>query len=104
MPSPFPGMDPYLEAPGLWPNVHNSLIVALRDGLAPQLRPRYHGALEERSVRLTSDDLMFITRPDLAVVQPSDRQEPLLHYPTAQTAESSRRALTHRAHLCGTVA
>ncbi|MGZ3385325.1 MAG: DUF4058 family protein, partial [Isosphaeraceae bacterium] len=22
MPSPFPGMDPYLEEPGLWPDVH----------------------------------------------------------------------------------
>ncbi len=22
---PFPGMDPWLESLGLWPNVHNSL-------------------------------------------------------------------------------
>lgn len=73
MPSPFPGMDPYLEAPGLWPNVHNSLIVALRDDLAPRLRPRYYVALEERTVRLSSDDLVFVTRPDIAVMQPSGR-------------------------------
>jgi hypothetical protein len=26
MPSPFPGMDPYLEAPELWPDVHHRLI------------------------------------------------------------------------------
>ena len=26
MPSPFPGMDPYLENPGLWPVVHHRLI------------------------------------------------------------------------------
>jgi len=25
MPSPFPGMDPYLEHPALWPDVHLSL-------------------------------------------------------------------------------
>ena len=31
MPSPFPGMDPWLEAPRIWPDVHNSLIAALRD-------------------------------------------------------------------------
>ncbi|MFN0055331.1 MAG: DUF4058 family protein [Planctomycetales bacterium] len=24
MPSPFPGMDPYLEDPGLWPDVHHA--------------------------------------------------------------------------------
>jgi hypothetical protein len=26
--SPFPGMDPYLERPDLWPDVHNRLIAA----------------------------------------------------------------------------
>ena len=25
MPSPFPGMDPYLEAPHIWPDLHNAL-------------------------------------------------------------------------------
>jgi len=40
MPTPFPGMDPYLERPDLWPHVHNRLIVAIADDLAPRLRPR----------------------------------------------------------------
>ena len=26
MPSPFPGMDPYLEARTIWPGVHTSMI------------------------------------------------------------------------------
>jgi len=26
MPSPFPGMDPYLEHPDLWPGFHASLL------------------------------------------------------------------------------
>lgn len=87
MPSPFLGMDPYLEAPGLWPNVHNSLIVALRDDLAPRLRPRYYVALEERTVRLSSDDLAFVTRPDIAVVRPSDSREHPRHSIATPTAE-----------------
>ncbi|MFN8513292.1 MAG: DUF4058 family protein [Chloroflexia bacterium] len=41
MESPFPGMDPYLEAPGLWPDVYNSLIFAIREQLQPRLSPRY---------------------------------------------------------------
>jgi hypothetical protein len=41
MESPFPGMDPYLEAPNLWPDVHNSLIFAIREQLQPRLSPRY---------------------------------------------------------------
>ena len=35
MPSPFPGMDPYLENPALWPNVHGRLIAAIADALSP---------------------------------------------------------------------
>jgi hypothetical protein len=44
----FPGMDPYLELPELWPGFHNSLIVYIRDHLRPLLRPRYIAAIEER--------------------------------------------------------
>jgi hypothetical protein len=44
----FPGMDPYLEVPELWPGVHNSLIVYISDLLRPLLRPRYIAAIEER--------------------------------------------------------
>jgi hypothetical protein len=80
-------MNPYLEAPALWPNVHNSLIVALRDELAPRLRPRYYVALEERIVRLSSDDLVFVTRPDIAVVQPFDSQEPSRHVAATRTTD-----------------
>ena len=31
MPSPFPGMDPYLENPGLWPDVHVTSSRGFRD-------------------------------------------------------------------------
>jgi hypothetical protein len=29
----FPGMDPYLAAPDLWPGVHSRLVVYLADQL-----------------------------------------------------------------------
>ncbi|MBY0526074.1 MAG: DUF4058 family protein [Gemmataceae bacterium] len=44
----FPGMDPYLEDPLLWPEVHTSLVVYIRDQLQPLLRPRYVAAIETR--------------------------------------------------------
>jgi hypothetical protein len=44
----FPGMDPYLEDPQIWPGVHSRLIVYLADFLQPLLKPRYIAALEER--------------------------------------------------------
>ena len=44
MPSPFPGMDPYLEG-YLWPDVHNALANKIRQQLTPVLRPRYTARL-----------------------------------------------------------
>jgi hypothetical protein len=34
-------MDPYLEHPALWPDVHNRLVAALGDAITPLLAPRY---------------------------------------------------------------
>ncbi len=69
MPTPFPGMDPYLEQRALWPDVHNSLITALRDDMAPRLRPRYFVAVEERTYIDGSRGLTFAGRPDVTVLQ-----------------------------------
>jgi hypothetical protein len=42
MKSPFPGMDPFLEAtPGLWEGFHNRLIHRIDDALAPMLPSGY---------------------------------------------------------------
>jgi Protein of unknown function (DUF4058) len=48
MPSPFPGMDPYLESPRLWPDVHHELISVIRERLNAALKPRYVSRVEER--------------------------------------------------------
>jgi hypothetical protein len=57
MPSPFPGMDPYLENPGLWPDVHHGLISESQALLGAQLRPKYLVRVEERAyINDVSDD------------------------------------------------
>lgn len=48
MQSPFPGMDPYLESPTLWPDVHRGLISEMQAMLNRRLRPQYHVRVEER--------------------------------------------------------
>lgn len=73
-------MDPYLEHPALWPDVHNGLIAALQETLAPQLRPRYYVAIEERTYVDEASELALVGRPDVAVVRnrgggPSARSE-----------------------------
>jgi len=45
MPSPFPGMDPYLEG-YLWPDVHHRLATEISRRLGPRLRPHYVARLE----------------------------------------------------------
>lgn len=41
-------MDPYLERPGLWIEVHTGLISAIQRALTPLVRPRYRVAIERR--------------------------------------------------------
>jgi uncharacterized protein DUF4058 len=64
MPSPFPGMDPYLEDPALWPGVHDSVILYSRDALQPLLLPRYYVEIGERIYFEDSRDVIY---PDATV-------------------------------------
>ena len=50
MPSPFPGMDPYLESPVIWPDVHHGFISEIRATLTPSLRPRYVARVGLRAI------------------------------------------------------
>ena len=36
-PSPFPGMDPYLEDPAFWPDFHSTFVNYWREALVEQL-------------------------------------------------------------------
>ena len=48
MPSPFPGMDPYLERPRDWRHVHNTLAGAICDAFNASLPGGFYAMLEER--------------------------------------------------------
>ena len=48
MPSPFPGMDPYLEDDGLWPVFHHQLVMCLYQILLPGLVDRYRARVGQR--------------------------------------------------------
>jgi len=77
MPSPFPGMDPYLEDPARWPDVHHRLITASSDYLTEQLRPRYFVRIEERVyVSDPEDPGRDVIIPDLRVGRTSSQDKP----------------------------
>jgi Protein of unknown function (DUF4058) len=67
MPSPFPGMNPYLEHPSLWSGVHHRLITSIANDLAPQIRPKYIVAIEERVYQISGEESLLIGVPDVLV-------------------------------------
>ena len=48
MPSPFPGMDPYLEDDALWPVFHHQFVQSLHQILQPSLIDRYKERVNQR--------------------------------------------------------
>lgn len=71
MPTPFPGMDPYLERRGLWEEIHTDLIARIRQFLIPLLRPKYRVAIEQRTyLSLISSKGELIGKPDVMITTP----------------------------------
>ncbi len=95
MPSPFPGMDPYLEG-FLWPDVHQQLAAEIRRRLTPRLRPRYVARL---AVTIYEDrdpgSELGIMYPDVEVLQSSgawslrERSPALMDWPREVEVEPS---------------
>ena len=94
MPSPFPGMDPYLEAKGLWPDFHHRFATEISNELNMALPDAYYAQLELRQDLGILQDGGKPPRivPDVAVVR-HPRPSP---FPRAGTAllERPRRALS----------
>jgi hypothetical protein len=77
MPSPFPGMDPFLEEEKLWPLFHTHLAHSLYQLLLPGLMDRYRARLAERHYILEQALFTSVAReehrePFLEVRQRSD--------------------------------
>ncbi|MBI3915247.1 MAG: DUF4058 family protein [Chloroflexi bacterium] len=85
MPSPFPGMDPYLEDPVRWPDVHQSLITYIRDALQPQVRPTYLARIGERVYVITPPHAMY---PDVLLVQKQLRESVPAYAATAMPTQA----------------
>ena len=88
MPSPFPGMDPWLEAPGLFPDFHNRYIAVLSAAMNAVLPPPYFAAIGTRVV-VHGDAERFI-EPDLDILYPPDT-----HAVTATAVADVRPIIVH---------
>jgi hypothetical protein len=77
MPSPFPGMDPYLEKPSRWPGVHHELISVIRGTLTELLRPNYFVEVGERVYLSMADDPgRSVLVPDVHISPRTGRNRP----------------------------
>ncbi|MEM9004358.1 MAG: DUF4058 family protein [Cyanobacteria bacterium P01_F01_bin.86] len=80
MPSPFPGMDPYLEQPAFWSSFHFRFIGAIAAAIEVQLSRQYYVEVETRTYRSSDTENLLIGIPDAAVVAKSV-SEPLMTPP-----------------------
>jgi hypothetical protein len=75
MPSPFPGMDPFLEEPGEWPDLHNRMITTVSEMLAERVAPNFFVRIEQCVYITTPDDLLRQqVVPDLYLIRGSQEQ------------------------------
>lgn len=63
---PFPGMDPYIERPAIWPDFHDRFITAIAAALQSRLRPKYVALVQDRLYVVRSKRPIY---PDVAVMK-----------------------------------
>jgi Protein of unknown function (DUF4058) len=68
MGSPFPGMDPWLEDPAIFPDLHGNFITELRKAINNELPPPYYAAINNR---VWLDLSLRHIEPDVDVLYPS---------------------------------
>jgi Protein of unknown function (DUF4058) len=69
MPSPFPGMDPWLESPGVFPDLHNAFITFLRGELNRRLPAPFFAAI---ATRIYMEESERRTEPDVNLLSPAN--------------------------------
>lgn len=67
MPSPFPGMNPYLENSEIWSEFHSRMIVAVADALDDCLSRDYRVAVEKRVYLSEAGESILVGIPDVSV-------------------------------------
>ena len=80
MRSPFPGMDPYIEAYHVWEDFHDSLLAEIKRVLSRTLPPRYAARLGERTYVVLEPRAQEVqthgAQPDVAIVLTREQTVP----------------------------
>jgi hypothetical protein len=70
MPSPFPGMDPYLESPDWFPDLHDNLILHMKGALQRSLPPSYYA---QSGYRFWLEHSQRHADPDVEVIRSAEK-------------------------------
>jgi hypothetical protein len=75
MPSPFPGMNPFLEQNDTWEDFHHEFLTRARAQLEAQVGPSYYVKVEVRLYihELSTDERRYFGRADSAVTASMER-------------------------------
>lgn len=76
MPSPFPGMNPYLEQPDVWEDFHDRFIVYVAGALEAHVGPNYLVKIENRLYvhELGAEERRFMGRGDVGLPERVPRE------------------------------
>jgi hypothetical protein len=95
MKSPFPGMDPFIEACGLWEGFHNHLIEAIYQALAPALPQGYtiDTAVRSYVVLLEEESKQeHLAKADVTITEAATAKKPRKKKDRVSVAESHEDA------------
>lgn len=97
MPSPFPGMDPWLESPTIFPDLHDSLIFLLREAINIALPKPYFAKIANRvyfesNTNFCEPDINLFRRPRngppaTVLEKPSGVRPVVVHAPALEVIE-----------------
>src|SRR6266481_2634976 len=76
MPSPFPGMNPYLEQEDAWHDFHERFIPAAAEEIGRQVRPAYIVKIDQNVYvhELPEGDRRLLGRPDVYLIAGSGKE------------------------------
>jgi hypothetical protein len=91
MKSPFPGMDPYIEACGLWEDFHGHLIQKIYESVASDLPEGYFAQTGTRAyvvVAGSEGKREHLLKPDVGVAEAAGKKRPRRPRSSVAVAES----------------
>ena len=91
MNSPFPGMNPYLENPVFWSEVHHRLITAIADTIEENIPPQYRVAIEQRTYLSDDSDSVLVGIPDVSIFSQQKSQQ---QYSSTTTQAETSEGIT----------